>query len=311
MASANVSPTDSGQDDDGNRRRLPGSKRRAALYVVLVGLLLFYLAPLEAGLMTAFKTTQEFQRSLPLVPPGPGGFTIEPWTVAVREMADALVNSLLLAVPATILSALLGSLAAYGLTNIDWRGQVGVVLLFVAGIFIPYQAVLIPLSRLFAIVDTASLLSFLWGLPFLQEHHANLINLIVAHTAYGIPITTLLFRGYYKTFSAEMLEAARLDGASAFRVYRRIVLPLSKPMFAVTLIYQFTQIWNDLLFALVIIPSGSGPAAVVTMALNNLTGGIIQTFNTQMAGAFVAALPTLLVYVLFGDYFARGVAGES
>jgi len=282
-------------------------RRRVALYAVLAALIGFYLAPLEAGLMTAFKTTDAFNRTVPFLPPVEG-FTLEPWRIAFQELWDGLINSLLLAVPATVLSAGLGSIAAYGLTTIDWKYQMPIVALFVAGIFIPYQAVLVPLSRLFAIVDTQSLLSALWGLPLMEEHYAAIVNLIVAHVAYGIPITFLLFRAYYQSFSAEMVEAAKLDGASVFSIYRNIVLPLSKPMFAVTLIYQFTQIWNDLLFALVILPSGGGAAAPVTVALNGLSGGIVQSFNTQMAGAFVAALPTLIVYVLFGEQFAKGVA---
>jgi glucose/mannose transport system permease protein len=287
------------------------SASRIALYAVLVSLVGFYLIPLETGLMTAFKTAEAITQSVPFIPPGPEGFSLNAWEVAFREMGDALVNSIMLAVPAAILSALFGSFAAYGLTNLDWRGQIPIVLLFVAGIFIPYQSVLIPLSRLFTIINTKMLLTPLWELPLLQPYHASIINLIITHTAYGIPITMLLFRSYYKKFSTEMLEAASLDGANAFTIYRRIILPLSMPMFAVTLIYQFTQVWNDLLFALIIIPSGSGPAAVVTIALNTLTGGIIQSFNAQMAGAFVAALPTLIVYILFGDQFAKGVAGES
>lgn len=309
-----VNDGDSGDDrkgDSGLIDRLRAvSKSRIALYTVLVGLLGFYLAPLETGLMTAFKTTEAVTRTVPFIPPVEG-FTLQPWQIAFREMSDALLNSLMLAVPAAILSAFFGSIAAYGLTNLDWRGQIPIVLLFVAGIFIPYQAVLIPLSRLFSIVDTQTLLSPLWDLPLMHEHYAYIINLIITHTAYGIPIAVLLFRSYYKKLSTEMLEAASLDGANAFTIYRRIVLPLSLPMFAVVLIYQFTQVWNDLLFSLILIPSGSGPAAVVTIALNKLTGGIIQSFNTQMAGAFVAALPTLIVYILFGEQFAKGVAGGS
>ncbi|WP_135826045.1 carbohydrate ABC transporter permease [Halorussus ruber] len=313
MSSPPASPN---PDDHTRRERIEQTIRdadrtRVALYAILLGLVGFYLAPLEAGLMTAFKTTDAFNRTVPFLPPVADGFTFEPWEIAFSEMSNALVNSLLLAVPATVLSAGLGSIAAYGLTTIDWKYQTALVALFVAGIFIPYQAVLVPLSRLYAIVNTQELLSFLWGLPMMHEHYASIINLIVTHVAYGIPITFLLFRSYYQTLSDEMIEAARLDGASVFSIYRNIVLPLSRPIFAVTLIYQFTQIWNDLLFALVILPSGGGAAAPVTIALNSLTGGIVESFNTQMAGAFVAALPTLLVYVLFGEQFAKGVAGET
>ena len=100
-----------------------------------------------------------------------------------------------------------------------------------------------------------------------------------------------------------------IDGASIARIYRRIVLPLSVPMFAVTLIYQFTQVWNDLLFALVIVQSSE--FFVVTQELNALQGALVQEYNIQMAGAFIAALPTLIVYVMFGKQFAEGVAGEG
>ncbi|GAA0251904.1 carbohydrate ABC transporter permease [Haladaptatus pallidirubidus] len=288
--------------------------RRLVLYATLLAIVAFYLAPLEAAIMTAIKTNSAFNTTLPfappieLFPPSLEGFTLEAWRVAINKLSHGILNSLMLAVPATILSATLGSFAAYGVTNVEWKYQMPIIALFIAGIFIPYQAVLVPLSRLFAIVDTQSLLAPLWGLPLMHAHYSNIINLIIAHTAYGIPITFLLFRSYYRNLSEEMLEAARLDGASVFSIYRNIVLPLSKPMFAVTLIYQFTQVWNDLLFALVILPGGAGAGEPVTVALTNLSGGIIQSFGLQMAGAFVAAIPTLIVYIAFGEQFAKGVA---
>ncbi|WP_227355188.1 carbohydrate ABC transporter permease [Haladaptatus salinisoli] len=285
---------------------------RAALYAFLLGMVLFYLAPLESGFVTAFKTQAAFFESTPFVPPSPAGFTLEPWYQAwgrlqgpLGNARGAIVNSLVLAIPATVLSGLLGSLAGYGLTNLDWRGQTGVFLLFVAGVFIPYQSVLVPLTRFWTIVDTPSLLS---AIPVLASR-TELIELIVTHTAYGIPICTILFRSYYSNFDERMLEAARLDGASAFRIYRRIILPLSAPMFAVVFIYQFTQIWNDLLFALVLVSNPQNE--VVTLALNKFQGSMVQQYNLQMAGAFIAAFPTLLVYVLFGEQFAEGVTGET
>jgi len=287
------------------------SRTRLLLYVVLVGLLLFYLAPLYAGLMTSLKTMDAFNHSVPFAPPLPDGFTTGPWQTAAQTLKQGLINSIILAVPATVLSAFFGSITAYGLTTYDWRGQTPFILLTVAGIFIPYQSVLIPLSRFFSMLNTPELLSPLWAIPGLDPHFAYIVNLIIAHTAYGIQITFLLFRNYYKQFNDEMIEAARMDGASVYAIYRRIILPLSVPMFAVTLIYQFTQIWNDLLFALVILPGGSGAAAPVTVALNSLSGGMVQHFNVQMAGAFIAALPTLVIYVLFGKQFAEGVAAES
>ncbi|MFB6193533.1 MAG: carbohydrate ABC transporter permease [Halobaculum sp.] len=280
---------------------------RVALYAVLGGLLVFFLAPIETGIVTSFKTTDAVSSTSPVVPVFGEGFTLSNYATAVQELGGGMVNSLLYAVPATALSALLGSFAAYGLTLVDWRGQVGVLLLFVAGIFIPYQAVLVPLTQFFTILGLATLP--VWDLLGISAAYSGIVELIITHTAYGIPICTVLFRSYYKGMSEEMMESARLDGASVRRVYRRIVFPLSTPMFAVVLIYQFTQIWNDLLFALVLVQAESSPAAPVTLILAGLGASQSGTiFGLRMAGAFVAALPTLAVYVLFGEEFAKGVA---
>jgi glucose/mannose transport system permease protein len=180
--------------------------------------------------------------------------------------------------------------------------------LFVAGIFIPYQAVLVPLTQFW--YNVVPLQSFVESIapmvPLVKEYHWKLVALIITHTAYGIPICTLLFRAHYKKLSDEMIEAARLDGASISGIYRRIILPLSIPMFAVVFIYQFTQIWNDLLFALTIIQFGD--ASVVTQELVGI--GVSQAgtnFPLRMAAALVAAFPTLLVYIFFGEKFAKGV----
>ncbi|QCJ46650.1 carbohydrate ABC transporter permease [Haloprofundus sp. MHR1] len=279
--------------------------QRIGLYAVLAAMAAFYLSPLESGLMTAFKSQEAFIGSTPFVPPPPSGFTVEPWFEAWSRLQLGVFNSLLLAIPATALSAVFGSLAAYGLTNVNWRGQVAVIVLFVAGIFVPYQSVLVPLTQFWTMVGLDEILA---AVPMLAER-SGLIELIITHTAYGIPICTILFRSYYATIDPEMLEAARLDGATVARIYWKIILPLSVPIFAVTLIYQFTQIWNDLLFALVLLTSPGNQ--VVTLSLNQLQGSMVQQYNLQMAGAFVAALPTLVVYVLFGEQFAEGVAGET
>lgn len=279
-------------------------RSRVALYAVLIGMVAFYLAPLESGFMTAFKTTDGFRATTPFAPPPPGEFTFAAWQLAFERLSTGLVNSAMMAIPATVLSAFFGSIAAYGLTNLNWRGQIGVLALFIAGVFIPYQAVLVPLTQFWSFVDLGARIP----LAFVDDYQ-GLINLSITHTAYGIPICTVLFRAYYATIDEEMLEAARLDGASAMTIYRRIILPLSIPIFAVTLIYQFTQVWNDLLFAIVLVSDPSN--RVVTVALNQLQGSFVQQYNLQMAGAFIAALPTLIVYVLFGEQFAKGVAGET
>jgi len=283
---------------------------RVALYAVLLFMVAFYLTPIETGLVTSVKTNAAVIHTVPFAPPGPGGFTLAKWSMAVDALARGMGNSLLFSVPATVISAFLGSLAAYGLTVADWgkRAKAPILALFVAAIFIPYQAVLVPLSQFWGqYVQLGQNLSFLWALG-IDKAYAGLIELVVTHVAYGIPICTILFRAYYKTMSEEMIESARLDGASLRRVYRRIVLPLSTPMFAVVLIYQFTQIWNDLLFTLVLVSTESSPAAPVVLILAGLGTSIEGTdFPLRMAGAFFAALPTLAVYIFFGEEFAEGV----
>lgn len=294
------------------RRTLDHSNAsRVALYFVLGVMIAFYLTPIESGLVTSFKTNTAIIETAPFAPPGPEGFTLEKWEQAFDALARGIGNSLLYAVPATIISAFLGSIAAFGLTIADWRPRYKalVLTLFVAGIFIPYQAVLVPLTQFWSsYVQLDELLSFIWALG-IDNDYAGIIELIITHVAYGIPICTILFRAYYKTLSAEMIESARLDGASLRRIYRRIVFPLSTPMFAVVLIYQFTQIWNDLLFTLVLVSTESSPAAPVVLILAGLgTSMEGQDFALRMAGAFLAALPTLIIYILFGEQFAEGVA---
>ncbi|SEV96104.1 carbohydrate ABC transporter permease [Natrinema salifodinae] len=282
--------TDEPSDPTATIRGVPLS--RVALYATLLALVGAYVSPLYSGLTTAFKTQDAFRETSPLLPPITG-FTIDPWLIAGSELASGMINSFALTIPAAVLSAAFGSLAAYGLTKVDWRGQAFLLALFLAAVFIPYQAVLVPLRQFWSMI----------GLTQLHDR-GELVELIVTHIAYGIPICTILFRSYYQTLDDELIEAARLDGASIARIYRKIVLPLSLPMFAVTLIYQFTQIWNDFLFALVLLTNRSN--YVITLELNALAGSMATNYSVQMAGAFIAALPTILVYVLFGEQFAKG-----
>jgi glucose/mannose transport system permease protein len=283
----------------------------AGLYVVLIVAAAFYLVPIESGLVTSFKTGTAIIETAPFAPPGASGLTFEKWQSAVDTLLRGMGNSLLYAVPATVISALIGSVTAYGLTIPNWKQSYKALVLaiIIAGIFIPYQAVLVPLTQFWSQwVQLGEILSFVWALG-IDNDYVGIIELVITHVAYGIPICTLLFRTYYKTMSDEMMESARLDGASLRRVYRRIVLPLSGPMFAVVLIYQFTQIWNDLLFTLVLVSTESSPAAPVVLILAGLGSSMEgQDFALRMAGAFFAALPTLAVYIFFGEEFAEGVA---
>lgn len=214
--------------------------------------------------------------------------------VATPAQAPGVLRSLTLVVPASILSALLGSMNGYVFAK--WRfpysNLVFTFLLF--GMFLPYQAVMVPLVELMLRVDVLPS-----GIP----------QLIFLHVVYGIPITTLIFRNYYASIPQELVEAARVDGAGFFRTYRSVVLPNSVPGFVVVLIWQFTSIWNDFLFAVFFTNASNGP---VTITLNNLAqGSILANYGASMAGALIASFPTILVYILLGRYFIGGLMAGS
>lgn len=301
--------------DDAWRTRLRAvsltdvSPRRVALYGFLGLVAVIFLLPLEAAIMTSLKTVSGFANTFPFVPPPPEGTTFTGWFKAWNALRAAMINSALFVLPATFILPLLGSLSAFGLTITKWRGQLAVYTLFMVGIFIPLQAVLVPLSIIWKTVDIQMLLANLgpvnvWDLPLMREHYAQFLELAITHIAFGIPLSTLLFRSHYQDLPDEMIEAARLDGVGMFTIYRRIVLPLSKPVFIVVMILAFTTIWNDLLFALVIV---SDPLAKpATVAFASIAGGRVQEFNIIMAAGFITALPTLLVYIIFTRQFAEG-----
>jgi glucose/mannose transport system permease protein len=202
------------------------------------------------------------------------------------------MNSVRVAVPATLISAMIGSVNGYILAKWRFRGSETLFTLVLFGMFIPYQAILIPLVQ----VERGL------GVYGVVE------GLILAHVIYGIPITTLIFRNYYVAIPEELVEAARIDGAGFFGIYRHVLLPLSIPGFVVVLIWQFTSSWNDFLFAVTLTAQKSWP---VTVAVNNLAGSFSVAWNVQMAGALIAAQPTLLIYILLGRYFVRGLLAGS
>jgi glucose/mannose transport system permease protein len=217
-----------------------------------------------------------------------GGFA-EAW----QRLVPNLGNSLMLAIPATVISAIIGSINGYLFAKWKFPGANVVFAFLVFGMFIPYQSILIPLIQW---LQSIHLYGTIWGL-------------ITVHVIYGLPITSLIFRNYFANLPDELLEAARIDGAGLIRIFTRVMLPLAKPAFVVVGIFQFTNIWNDFLFGVTILPNPQ--AQPVTVALNNLSGTYSVDWNVVMAGAVVAALPTALVYIFLGRYFIRGLLAGS
>jgi len=275
-------PQKRGAIADGSTRR-----SRTVRYILLLLFLLFVLTPVYVVLVTSFKTsgdtTAASQWNLP------NEWTLEPWRKAWDVLQPYMIRSLSLAIPAAIISSLIGSANGFVLARWRFPGANLVFALILFGMFIPYQAVMLPLRTTFQELDVTR------GVP----------TLIIAHVIYGIPICTLIFRNYYATIVPnEIIESARVDGAGLIQTYLRIILPISISGFVVTLIWQFTSVWNDFLFALFLTQQNNGP---VTLGLAALAGGQKVDYAASMAGALITSIPTLIVYIVLGRWFIGGL----
>jgi glucose/mannose transport system permease protein len=278
-----------------------GRVARTFIYLVLVLFALFYMLPLYVMFINSVKPLSEItgggMMSLPEI------WTIQPWIKAWSEaqvgveptgLRPYFWNSIRMVVPAVTLSTILGALNGYVLTKWRFRGDTVLFGLMLFACFIPFQIVLIPMARVLGILGIAGTTS----------------GLVLVHLVYGIGFTTLYFRNYYAVFPTELIRAAQIDGAGFFQIFWRILLPSSGPIAVVSVIWQFTNIWNDFLFGA---SFAAGDGAPMTVALNNLvqssTG--VKEYNVHFAGAILAAGPTLLVYIVAGRYFVRGLMAGS
>lgn len=275
--------------------------QRWALFAALGVFALFFLAPLYVMVSTSLKSMDEIRNgtllSLPLAP------SLAAWSKAWSSACTGtdcgglrpfFMNSVLMVVPAVAISTLLGALNGYVLSKWRFRGSELMFALLLFGVFMPMQVVLLPMSQ---VLGALGLASSVWGL-------------ILVHVLAGMPTTTLFFRNYYAGLPDELIKAATLDGASFWQIFVRIVLPLSTPILVVTLIWQFTAIWNDFLYGVVFSGADAKP---ITVGLNNLanTSSSVKEYNVDMAAALIAALPTLFVYVVAGKYFVRGLTAGA
>ncbi len=260
---------------------------RLILYVVLIFLAFVYLLPLWSAITTSLKTGKQVTMTTPIqlvLPPYFGAYK-----TAFSELRKPILNSLLFTTFATIFSVMIGSITGYALSKLLKGSTSKKLLMFITlGIFLPYQSILIPLLR---IITKLGLYNTIPGM-------------ILTHTAYGVPITTLLFTNYYHEVPDELIEAAKVDGASPLKIYTSVVFPISIPAFVVTAIYQFTNIWNDYLFGVVLTRGEEAMPATVKLA--NLKGSFVANWNIQMAGALIVAIPTLFIMIVLGKYLIRG-----
>ncbi|MEM8788667.1 MAG: carbohydrate ABC transporter permease [Pseudomonadota bacterium] len=284
-----------------------GGAGRVFVYAVLLIAAVFFLLPLVAMVFTSLKTMPEitgapgFENANILTPPQDP--TLEAWGLAWSSACIAIAcdglrpyfwNSIVMVVFAVLISVGLGAVNGYVLSKWRFRGDNVVFGLLLFGCFIPFQIVLIPMARVLGILDIAGTLG----------------GLIFVHVCYGIPFTTLFFRNFYVTIPDELISAGRIDGAGFWSIFLIILVPISWPIFVVAIIWQFTNVWNDFLFGASFAGADARPLMV---ALNNLvnTSTGTKAYNVDMAGAMIAALPTILVYVVGGRYFVRGLTSGA
>ena len=274
-----------------------GRLMRALIYALLIFFAVYYLLPLFVMLVNSVKPLDEIREGNMLALPRE--FTIQPWLTAwssaqvgvqATGLAPYFINSILIVVPAVVISTVLGALNGYVLTKWQFRGANLIFGMMLMACFIPFQIVLIPMAQILGDLGIAG----------------TRYGLILVHVVYGLGFTTLFFRNYYAAFPTELVKAAQIDGAGFFRIFRRILLPSSGPIVVVTVIWQFTNVWNDFLFGVSFADFSSMP---MTVALNNLVSSStgVREYNVHFAGAVLAALPTLVVYIVSGRYFVRGL----
>ncbi|MBT5216391.1 MAG: carbohydrate ABC transporter permease, partial [Gammaproteobacteria bacterium] len=267
------------------------------IYLILIIFAIYYLLPLYVMLVNSLKPLEEIRGggmlNLPIV------WSLDSWRSAWSSaqigvdpsgLRPYFWNSISMVVPAVLLSTILGSLNGYVLTKWQFKGHGIVFGLLLLSCFIPFQIVLIPMAKLLGVFSLAG----------------TTAGLVLVHLVYGVGFTTLFFRNYYSAFPTEIVKAAQIDGAGFFRIFWRILLPSSGPIIVVTVIWQFTNIWNDFLFGASFADFDSIP---MTVALNNLVNSStgVKEYNVHFAGAILAALPTLVVYIVSGRYFVRGL----
>ncbi len=274
---------------------------RTLIYLILLFFAFIYLAPLYVMFTTSLKDIEEIRSgNLMALPMDPTFYAWKKaWSSACtgsecKGLAPFFWNSVRIVFPAVIISTIIGAFNGYALAKWKFKGSEFIFGALLFGCFIPFQVILLPMAKLLGSLGLAN----------------TVTGLVLVHVIYGVAFTTLFFRNYYVGIPTELVKAAKLDGAGFFAIFRHVFIPLSTPIFVVTIIWQFTQIWNDFLFGVVYSGSGTQP---ITVALNNLVNTSVggKEYNVDMAAAIIAAMPTLVVYVIAGKYFVKGLTAGA
>ncbi|MGA0400975.1 MAG: carbohydrate ABC transporter permease [bacterium] len=270
---------------------------RIIIYGLLAVFAIIYLLPLAVVIMNSFRPLPEIAANGLINFPRQIQFSAwsDAWSSicingACEGMKRNFYNSLYMTIPATIISTILGAINGYILSKWRFRGSEVLFTCMVFGVFVPGQIALLPWA-------------FLLGKLGLQN---SITGLALVHIIQGLSFTTLFCRNFYISIPDDLIKAARIDGAGFWRIFRKIVLPISPPILIVTVIWQFTGIWNEFLFGVVLT---SGKEQPITAALVALSAGEtnVRQFDVMSAGVLIGALPPLLIYFLGGKYFVRGL----
>ncbi|MEN9586659.1 MAG: hypothetical protein RIT15_234 [Pseudomonadota bacterium] len=273
----------------------------ALRYLMMGVAALAFLLPLYVMVATSLKDMEQIRAGNLLSLPTAINF--DAWEAAWSKACTGVEchglkpffwNSVMMTVPAVLISTAWGAVNGYVLSFWKFKSADTIFGLLLFGVFMPFQVVLLPMSQVLGWLGLSS----------------SIKGLILVHCLAGLASTTLFFRNYYAGLPQELIQAARLDGAGFWQIFWRIVIPMSTPIVMVTLIWQFTNIWNDFLFGVAFTGADSKP---VTVGLNNLanTTSSVKFYNIDMAAAMIAALPTIAIYVLAGKFFVRGLTAGA
>jgi len=272
---------------------------RAVLHVFLFTMALVWLFPLVYALYTSLRPYADTAR-LGYVSVG-GAYNLDNYIKAFTDgrLPSYFLNTLIVVIPAVFLTLLLASMAAFVLSRFSWRFNLLFLMLFTAGNLLPQQVIITPLFRMFLLLPLPPGLSDngLW--------YDQYFGVIAIHVAFQLGFCTFVLSNYMKTLPQEMVEAAVVDGASVFQIYRRVIMPLVRPAFAALVVLETTWIYNDFFWALLLMKSGE--RMPITSALNNLKGNFFVDNNLIAAGAIIVALPTMIVFFAAQKHFISGL----
>ena len=279
--------------------RRPIRPGRVALYVFLTFMAVTWLFPLLWAIYTALRPYGDTLTRGYISLPGVLNFDnfVNAWTQG--NFPRFYVNSLVVAVPAVILTLLLASMVAFAVSRFSWRFNVLLLMLFTAGNLLPPQVIIVPLYRLYLFLPLPRLISDN-GLIYDQY-----VGIILIHIAFQTGFCVFVLSNYMRTLSRELTEAALADGAPVWRIYWNVILPLCRPALAALATLEFTFIYNDFFWALLLMKSGD--KRPITSALNNLQGQFFTDTNLLAAGAMLVAIPTIIVYLVLQRHFISGL----